>query len=117
MHSQQVLLQNFQGEKFVREAFTEVNIPLVAGKTLFRQLDVNLSGRILEDEFYGGASTYSAKAGWRPFDSLLLKASYGTSFRSPNLRENFLQPHLIQKSQHRSQRVSHSSSPLRMHLI
>ena len=81
-----------QGEKFVREAFTEVNIPLVAGKTLFRQLDVNLSGRILEDEFYGGASTYSAKAGWRPFDSLLLKASYGTSFRSPNLRENFLQP-------------------------
>lgn len=81
-----------QGEKFVRSAYGEIDIPLVADKPFFRQLDVNLSGRVLEDEFYGGASTYSAKTGWRPFDSLLLKASYGTSFRSPNLRENFLQP-------------------------
>ena len=81
-----------QGEKFVRSAYAEIDIPLIADKPLFRQLDVNLSGRILEDEFYGGASTYSSKVGWRPFDSLLLKASYGTSFRSPNLRENFLQP-------------------------
>ena len=81
-----------QGEKFVRSAYAEVDIPLVADKPLFRQLDVNLSGRVLEDEFYGGAATYSAKVGWRPFDSLLLKSSYGTSFRSPNLRENFLRP-------------------------
>ena len=81
-----------RGEKFVRSAYAEVDIPLVADKPLFRQLEVNLSARVLEDEFYGGASTYSGKLGWRPFDSLLLKASYGTSFRSPNLRENFLQP-------------------------
>ena len=81
-----------QGKKWVREAFAEVHIPLVADKPFFRQLDVKLSGRILEDEYYGGAATYSGKVGWRPFDSLLLKGSYGTSYRSPNLRENFLQP-------------------------
>ncbi|MGB0905910.1 MAG: TonB-dependent receptor domain-containing protein [Maricaulaceae bacterium] len=81
-----------QGEKFVREVYAEVDIPLVAAKPFFQQLDLNLSGRVLEDEYYGGASTYSGKVGWRPFESLLLKASYGTSFRSPNLRENFLQP-------------------------
>lgn len=81
-----------QGKKFERSMFAELDIPVVADKPFFRQLDVNLSGRILEEEFYGGASTYSAKVGWRPFDNLLLKANYGTSFRSPNLRENFLQP-------------------------
>ncbi|WP_371396903.1 TonB-dependent receptor domain-containing protein [Fretibacter rubidus] len=81
-----------QGKKFVRSAYAEVDIPLVAAQPFFEELEVNLSGRILEDEFYGGASTYSAKVGWRPFESLLLKASYGTSFRSPNLRENFLEP-------------------------
>ncbi len=81
-----------QGKKGVREAYAEVDIPVVADKPFFRQLDVNLSARVLEDEFYGGAAVYSAKTGWRPVDSLLLKASYGTSFRSPNLRENFLQP-------------------------
>lgn len=80
------------GTKSVTSAYAEVDIPLVAGQTLFQQLDLNLSGRVLDDEFYGSAATYSAKVGWRPFDSLLLKASYGTSFRSPNLRENFLQP-------------------------
>lgn len=81
-----------QGEKWIREAYAEVDIPVVADKPMFRQLDINLSGRVLEDEYYGGASVYAAKAGWRPVDSLLLKASYGTSFRSPNLRENFQQP-------------------------
>lgn len=81
-----------QGEKFVRSAYAEVDIPLVAAQPFFEILEVNLSGRILEDELYGGAATYSAKAGWRPFESLLLKASFGTSFRSPNLRENFLEP-------------------------
>jgi iron complex outermembrane receptor protein len=81
-----------QGEKTIREAYAEVDIPLIADQPLFRQLDLNLSGRVLDEEFYGFASTYSAKVGWRPVDSLLLKMSYGTSFRSPNLRENFLQP-------------------------
>jgi iron complex outermembrane receptor protein len=80
------------GKRFTREAYAEVSLPLVADKPFFRQLDVNLSGRVLEDEFYGGAAVYSAKAGWRPFDSLLLRAGYGTSYRSPNLRENFLGP-------------------------
>ena len=30
------------------------------------------------------------KAGWRILPQILLRASYGTSFRAPNLRENFL---------------------------
>ena len=78
------------GKKATREAYVEFDIPLVADKTFFRQLDLNLSGRLTDDEFYGTNYTYAAKGGWRPFDSLLLKASYGTSFRAPNLRENFL---------------------------
>jgi iron complex outermembrane receptor protein len=53
-------------------------------------LNVNLAGRITDEEFYGTNYTYSAKLGWRPIDPLLIKASYGTSFRAPNLRENFL---------------------------
>lgn len=78
------------GEKYTQEAFAELDIPLLANKPLAKQLDVNVSGRYTEDEFYGGAYTYSLKAGWRPVDSLLLKASTGTSFRAPNLRENFI---------------------------
>jgi len=78
------------GDKLTKEVFGELDIPLVADKPFVRQLDLNLSGRITNDELYGTNSTYSAKGGWRPVDSLLLKGSFGTSFRAPNLRENFL---------------------------
>ncbi|MGB3753805.1 MAG: TonB-dependent receptor [Parerythrobacter sp.] len=78
------------GSKLIKEAFAEVDLPLVAGKPFVEELTVNLSGRVTDEEFYGTNFTYSAKGGWRPIESLLLKLSYGTSFRAPNLRENFL---------------------------
>jgi iron complex outermembrane receptor protein len=78
------------GEKTTKEAFIELDVPLLANKPLAQQLDFNASARLTDDEFYGSAWTYSLKAGWRPVDSLLLKSSFGTSFRAPNLRENFL---------------------------
>jgi iron complex outermembrane recepter protein len=78
------------GKKATRELFGELDIPIMADKKFFKLLTANVSGRITDDEFYGTNYTYSVKGGWRPFDSLLLKASFGTSFRAPNLRENFL---------------------------
>ncbi|MEX2489395.1 MAG: TonB-dependent receptor, partial [Pseudomonadales bacterium] len=79
------------GEKYTREFFGETELPLLANLPLATELNLNLSGRYTDDEFYGSATTYSAKLGWRPVDSLLLRATQGTSYRAPNLRENFLQ--------------------------
>lgn len=78
------------GSKEIKEAFGEIDIPLQAGKPWVQELNLNLSGRVTDEEFYGTNFTYSVKAGWRPIEPLLLKFSYGTSFRAPNLRENFL---------------------------
>jgi iron complex outermembrane receptor protein len=78
------------GEKDTEEIFAEVELPLFAGYAGMRELTVNLASRYTKDEFYGGAWTYSAKLGYRPIDSLLIKATAGTSYRAPNLRENFL---------------------------
>ncbi|HSG70137.1 MAG TPA: TonB-dependent receptor, partial [Planctomycetaceae bacterium] len=82
--------QGAAGSKEIKEAFAEIDIPLQANKPWVRELNLNLSGRVTDDEFYGTNFTYSIKGGWRPIESLLLKFSYGTSFRAPNLRENFL---------------------------
>ncbi len=82
--------QGAAGSKRIIEAFGEIDLPLVAGKELVEELTVNLSGRVTDEEFYGTNFTYSLKGGWRPVDPLLFKFSYGTSFRAPNLRENFL---------------------------
>jgi iron complex outermembrane recepter protein len=78
------------GEKDTEEWFAEVEAPLLANKPGFSELTVNLSTRHTDDEYYGGAWTYSAKLAWRPVDSLLLRGTVGTSYRAPNLRENFL---------------------------
>jgi iron complex outermembrane recepter protein len=78
------------GSKDIKEVFGEVNIPLKSGETLVRELTLNLSGRLTDEQLYGTAGTYSIKGLWRPFDPLAVKFSYGTSFRAPNLRENFL---------------------------
>jgi iron complex outermembrane recepter protein len=79
------------GEKWTKEAFAEIELPLLAEMPLINQLDLNLSTRYTDDEYYGSDTTYSAKLGYRPVDPLLVRATWGTSFRAPNLRENFLQ--------------------------
>ena len=78
------------GSKWIREMFGEIDVPLMAGETLVEELSVNISGRLTDEEFYGTNGTFSLKGGWRPVAPLLFKFSYGTSFRAPNLRENFL---------------------------
>lgn len=82
--------QGARGSAYIREAFGEIDIPLMAGKPLVEELNINLSGRITDQEFYGTNYTYALKGGWRPVAPLLLRFTYGTSFRAPNLRENFL---------------------------
>ena len=78
------------GTRETKEAFFEASFPLGTGQLGFREFNLDVAGRYTDDEFYGSNNTYSVKAGYRPIDSLLLKATYGTSFRAPNLRELFL---------------------------
>jgi iron complex outermembrane receptor protein len=78
------------GDKTVDEFFAEIELPIFAGYTGVEELTVNLSTRYTDDEYYGGAWTGSYKLGWRPVDSLLIRGTFGTSFRAPNLRELFL---------------------------
>ncbi len=78
------------GSKTTKEWYAEVEAPLLANVKAFQEVTANLAVRHTDDEFYGGAYTYSGKLSWRPIDSLILKATVGTSYRAPNLRENFL---------------------------
>lgn len=78
------------GSKWIRELYGEIDLPLQAGKPMVEELTVKAAGRITDEEFYGTNGTFSLGMGWRPVAPLLFKFSYGTSFRAPNLRENFL---------------------------
>lgn len=78
------------GDRTTQEAFAEIEIPLLANQPLTSELTLNVSGRFTDDEYYGSNTTESVKLGWRPVEELLLRGTWGTAFRAPNLRELFL---------------------------
>ena len=78
------------GDRTTKEAFAEIDIPLLANLPLAAELTLNLSARFTDDEYYGNNTTESAKIGWRPTEEMLIRATWGTAFRAPNLRELFL---------------------------
>ena len=80
------------GDKYTKEFFGELEIPVIAGQPAAEELVFNISARFTDDEFYGGAWTHSYKMAYRPVNSLLLRATTGTSYRAPNLRELFIVP-------------------------
>ncbi|MDB2386513.1 TonB-dependent receptor [Shewanella sp.] len=67
--------------------FLELALPILDN------LDVDLAIRhdVADWEIDDAAeTTYSARLGYRPIDSLLLRASYGTGFKAPDLDDLFL---------------------------
>ncbi|MAP96515.1 MAG: outer membrane cobalamin receptor protein [Ponticaulis sp.] len=80
-----------EGKLETTELFGEIELPILLDKPGFTELNLNLSGRYTDTEFAGTAQTWSAKLGWRPINSLLFRGTFGTSFRAPNVREQFLQ--------------------------
>jgi len=84
------------GTQEVKEGFVEVAVPLLAGLKYAQELNIETSLRYSDIETengYTGAmqksngSTHSVKIGYRPINDLLIRATKGTSYRAPNLRE------------------------------
>ena len=77
-------------ERDVLSVFGEVNVPLVTDQNALPGLRQLLLSASVRHENYGGltdASTTNPKVGmvWSPFGWVDFRASYGTSFRVPNL--------------------------------
>ncbi|MBG9991796.1 TonB-dependent receptor [Pseudoalteromonas sp. APC 3358] len=82
--------QGADGSRNLKEIFTEVDFPLLKGVKGAEELTFTASGRVSEESFYDAESTYSLKTIYRPVDWFTLRATKGTSYRAPNLRERFL---------------------------
>lgn len=82
------------------EAFGEVNLPILKNVPFFEELSLSAAGRLTSvrstrtsDGFSDsdkGNWTYKIGGNWAPTDWVRFRGSYGTSFRSPALFEQFL---------------------------
>ncbi|MEP3891149.1 MAG: TonB-dependent receptor [Hellea sp.] len=77
------------GTRNLKEFFGEIEVPLVKGKKGIEELTLNLAGRYTDESNFGSAETYSIKGQYAPTDWISFAATYGTSFRAPNLGEQF----------------------------
>ncbi|MFQ5982015.1 MAG: TonB-dependent receptor plug domain-containing protein, partial [Woeseiaceae bacterium] len=72
------------GERYIFEAFAEVNLPLLDS------LELDAAVRFTDEENFGSELTWRGRLAWSPMDYLTVSGSAGTSYRAPNLREQFL---------------------------
>lgn len=88
------------GKADTKEAFGEINVPLLADKPFFENLTLSAAARLTSvkstrasdgaSDSDNGNWTYKIGANWALNDVIRFRASYGTSFRAPALFEQFL---------------------------
>ncbi|MEP5938370.1 MAG: TonB-dependent receptor [Erythrobacter sp.] len=88
-----------RGRTTTKEAFAEVNIPLLADEFLVQSLEISAAARVTNvsatapdgrSASSNGNWTYKLMGSWQVSDWLRFRATYGTSFRAPALFEQFL---------------------------
>ncbi len=78
------------GKRDLYEFFSEIDADLLSDMPGVELLNINAAARWTEESNYGSAWTYSLKGIYKPIDWLTFRGTYGTSFRAPNAREQFL---------------------------
>lgn len=78
------------GDDTVREVFTEIEVPLLARLPWAEEMVVNGSGRWTDYDSYGDDTTYRMALDYQIRPQIRFRATSGTSFRAPDLFEQYL---------------------------
>jgi outer membrane receptor protein involved in Fe transport len=79
-----------KGKDKVNEVYGEISIPLIKEKPFFYDLQLDASARYTHYRSYGSDVTYHLNGQWAPAEFLRFRGNYGTSFRAPNLYEQYV---------------------------
>lgn len=79
-----------KGSDTVDEIYGEVDIPFLSERPFFKLLELDVSGRWTHYKSYGSDFTYHFNGQWAVNDWVRFRGNYGTSFRAPNLYEQFV---------------------------
>ena len=77
------------GSRDFKEAFAEIEIPLIKDVQFVESLTLNAAARYTEESNFGDEVTYSLKGQYAPTDWLSIQSTYGTSFRAPSVGDQF----------------------------
>ncbi|MBX2847496.1 MAG: TonB-dependent receptor [Acidiferrobacterales bacterium] len=78
------------GEDTVSEVFVEFDLPILSQVPFVEELTANVAARYTDYDSFGSDVTERFQLNWQINPSLRLRATNGTSFRAPDLYEQFL---------------------------
>lgn len=79
-----------EGTVSSREYFLELQLPLIKDLPFAHELTVSLAGRLSDYKNIGISQNGKAGLAWRPIKSVLLRSTFSTSFRAPDVGNLFL---------------------------
>ncbi len=85
----------FTGGYEVKEAYGEINAPLVADKPFFKNLSLEAGVRYSDYKVFSATNdkynttTYKAGGTWEPVDGIKVRGNYQRAVRAPNIAELF----------------------------
>ncbi|MDQ3125347.1 MAG: TonB-dependent receptor [Pseudomonadota bacterium] len=81
---------DFPGAEYeTKEWFAELSIPLFRDSWMGEYAELSGSYRAFDYTTAGTGDVYGVNLVWRPIQDIAFKTSFNTSFRAPNLAENF----------------------------
>jgi iron complex outermembrane receptor protein len=78
-----------KGHYSVKEAYAELNAPLLAHMPFAELLELDAAARISDYSTSGSTTTFKGGVNWKPVADLRLRGSYAEGFRAPSIGELF----------------------------
>jgi iron complex outermembrane receptor protein len=87
--SSDIPAQPTRGSYDVKEAYAELNVPLLADVPFVNLLELNGAVRFSDYSTSGSTTTFKGGVNWKPFRDLRLRGTYAEGFRAPSIGELF----------------------------
>ena len=78
-----------RGSYDVKEAYAELNAPLLSDTPFFELLELSGAVRLSDYSTSGSTTTFKGGVNWKPFKDLRLRGTYAEGFRAPSIGELF----------------------------
>ncbi len=82
--------QPTNGSYLVNEFFAEFNVPLLADVPGAEVLEMSVAARYSDYDNFGSNTSGKIGLRWKPFEDLLVRATFSEAFRAPSIFESFL---------------------------
>jgi iron complex outermembrane receptor protein len=77
------------GKYTVREAYLELNVPLLKNKPFAQLLSIDIASRYSDYSNFGNTTNSKASVMWKPVRDLLVRGTWAQGFRAPTLNDTF----------------------------